>query len=242
MLHTITDIVLIAIIVYNIWTGWRRGLILSVFSIIALVIALVGANLVADTFHEEFTDIVDPFIGGVVDTFVNGELTETDENGSVVSVISDTDATVEQKHGIVLNVLLSLGLSEKEANSYTEEICSKLQQTGGSISAQVTETMTDAFTYAAVFIIAFFLLLIIFIAIGNLINLAFRIPGVRFVNEIGGGVFGLVRGLIIVMLIAWLMSFLGLVLPDGFIENSRVLAYFIDHNPMVDLLTKLTTK
>ena len=53
MIGLIIDIVLIAIVVFCAWRGFRAGLITSIIGVVAVVVAIYGANLIAATYSGE---------------------------------------------------------------------------------------------------------------------------------------------------------------------------------------------
>ena len=50
----ILDIIFVAIIVFCIWRGFKGGIILSVFAMVALFVALIAANITATVYSGEF--------------------------------------------------------------------------------------------------------------------------------------------------------------------------------------------
>ena len=76
------------------------------------------------------------------------------------------------------------------------------------------------------------MIIIIFVVLANIINLAFKLPGLELVNELLGLILGLVKGFAIVFCIAWLARFFGLLLPEGAIDKTLILAWLIKVNPL----------
>ena len=72
------------------------------------------------------------------------------------------------------------------------------------------------------FTLAFLLILIILTVIGNLPNLSYKLPNLDLVNDIGGAVLGLVRGLLFCALLVWLLKFLGIILGQDTLADSTL--------------------
>jgi membrane protein required for colicin V production len=106
---------------------------------------------------------------------------------------------------------------------------------GFSFSDVIADKLSSALSYIAVFAVAFTLVAIVFAVIGNLIGFVFALPGLRLLDVIAGTVFGLVKGLIIVMAIATVVRYFGLLALD-LIEDTTVLNYFINQNIVADIL------
>ena len=66
-MKTILSLIFLAILVYSGWSGFKKGLIMGVFSLLAFVISVYGANLLALTYSGEVVDALRPFASGFVD-------------------------------------------------------------------------------------------------------------------------------------------------------------------------------
>jgi hypothetical protein len=76
---------------------------------------------------------------------------------------------------------------------------------------------------------------ILFTVIANLVNLAFKLPGLELINDIGGAVFGLLKGLIFLFAIAWLIRFLGFIIPESTLNKTIVLKWLMVNNPIITI-------
>ena len=54
----IIDLILIAIVAFCAWNGYRKGFIMGISGILALIVAFYGAQIVADTYSQEFTSML----------------------------------------------------------------------------------------------------------------------------------------------------------------------------------------
>lgn len=64
-------------------------------------------------------------------------------------------------------------------------------------------------------VVAFLLVLILLVALGNVGNLSFRLPNMEGVDEVGGAIMGFIKGFLYCVLLCWLLSFMGLVIRRG---------------------------
>ncbi len=60
----VLTVVLVAIFLAAVWSGYRRGLILSAAQLAAIVVALYGAALLAGLFSDRLLPVAEPFAGG----------------------------------------------------------------------------------------------------------------------------------------------------------------------------------
>ena len=222
-MHIWIDLGIVLIIAFFAWRGYKNGFIRSIFGIAALIAALFIANIAASAYSEEFTGMLNPFIGGVVDTTL-GDMVE-DETYTAVIVRETGEGALETS----LSLLRRIGLSEPASERVAEMVSEAAP--GRVLTEIVTERLSSAFAYIAVFGIAFLLLMIIFSVVGNLINLVFSLPGLRLLDVIAGAMFGLLKGLLIVFTFAAVFRYIGLLAPSLF-EDATLLNFFVNSNPI----------
>ena len=73
-------------------------------------------------------------------------------------------------------------------------------------------------------------ILIVFTVIANIINLAFKLPGLEFINELFGALFGFAKGAVIIVAIAWVMRYLGVLIDEDIVNKTVLLEWLMDHN------------
>ena len=66
-MKAIIDILLLIIIALCTWSGYKRGLVGGVASLLAIVIALLGGSIVAAAYSHEVVPAFEPFVDGYVD-------------------------------------------------------------------------------------------------------------------------------------------------------------------------------
>jgi uncharacterized membrane protein required for colicin V production len=227
-MNIILDLLLIGILALCVWNGYRKGLILGISGILALVVAFYGANLIAETYSSEFTSMVEPFIAGLVDKAVDE--TTDDENAAVGEI-----ADAEQVYHISYESLKRLGILKSAASNLADELKEEVDQIGGRLKTAMIHKLSVTLSYVAVLVIVFLLIVILFTVIANLVNLAFKLPGLELINDIGGAVFGLLKGLIFLFAIAWLIRFLGFIIPESTLNKTIVLKWLMVNNPIITI-------
>jgi hypothetical protein len=78
----------------------------------------------------------------------------------------------------------------------------------------------------------FFLVIIAFAIISRLLNFAFKLPGLRLLNSLGGAAFGLIFGVAIVFAGAWIIHYMGMLIPEETVEKTVLLKFFMNTNPL----------
>ena len=80
---------------------------------------------------------------------------------------------------------------------------------------------------------AFILVLVLLMAIGNLPNLTFRIPNHPRLDDVGGAVMGLINGVAYCILLCWVLQFLGILIGKNTLDSNILARIFMK----IDILT-----
>jgi len=219
------DLIIAAIVAFCAWRGFKSGIVRGVFGVLALVVALFAANIAATAYSDEFTGMLKPFVGGIVDSAFSDIL--LDEEGQSIFDVGESGA-----QGMAFSALRRIGLPVSSAERVAEQSVEEGAGRGG-LAGAVTDRLSSALAYAAVFGIAFLLLAIIFAVVGNLINLVFSLPGLRLVDAVAGVAFGLAKGLLIIYAIAAIIRYIGLLAPET-LEATTLLNHIVNNNPIAN--------
>ena len=68
------------------------------------------------------------------------------------------------------------------------------------------------------------------------LDLVARLPGLHFLNKTGGALLGLVKGCAILFLCAWVIRYLGHIIPEETVEQTTLLKFFLTTNPVALIL------
>jgi len=221
------DLTIIGIIAFCAWRGYRNGLIRGVFGVVTLVASLFLANIAANAYSEEFTGMLQPFVGGVVETAISDVL---DDDIEYELIEHENDS---EDFRTAFNALRHIGLPVPAAIRVAEQAAE--DETEGFLADRVAGKLSSILAYVAVFGVAFVLVAIIFAVIGNLIGFVFSLPGLKLLDIIAGVAFGFVKGLLIVLVLAAVMRYLGLLALD-ILEGTTLLNYLVNNNMIADML------
>lgn len=231
----IIDVALALILVFFAWKGFKNGFLRAVIGLVAVIAAIYGANLVAKTYAENFTDTFRPFVAGVVDK----ALIKNTPSGNIEDVQQDTQqpegSDKSSVFDVSLKILQSIGVSDKASGLIAGKVNSEVSTVGEQLKNNLTDRLTEALAYIAVFAAAFIAIAIVFAVIGKLINLVHILPGIETADRLIGLILGLLKGALIVFAIAVIIRYFGLVSPEA-IEKTTFLKYITNVNPLADIL------
>ncbi len=215
----IIDLILIAIVAFCAWNGYRKGFIMGISGILALIVAFYGAQIVADTYSQEFTSMLKPFVSGVVDAAV-----------ADVQIGGEDGYDNEEVYEVTYDALGNIGILKSAAQDIANEIAERVERTGQTMREEIVSVLCSKIAYVLTSVIVFLLILIVFTVIANILNLAFKMPGLEFINETLGALFGFAKGAIIVVAIAWVMRYLGVLVDEDIVNKTILLEWLMEHN------------
>ena len=237
---TVISIILIGIIIICIWSGYKKGIIMGIGGILAIIVSLYGANLLANTFSYEVLPALRPFASGFIEKQIND-----DEKGVIAGMgwekgdYSVADL-LEQHPGstrdFAAQCYLTLGIDETSAATMAEQAAARVDETGDSVVDCIVQVLCEKVSFVACFSLAFVLILIVLTVIGNLPNLSYKIPNLDTVNDIGGAVLGLVTGLMFCAIIVWALKFVGMIIGTDTLDGHAVTRLFLNHNFLTNRL------
>ena len=237
-MYILLDILLIAIILFCGWQGYKRGILGGIFAIVFILVAVWGANLISTTYSDTFTDMFRPFASGYLDRMeieAIEEIVPEDQQHLSTEDLLRLDDTLEPQ--LARQVFLELGIDESRTEKLSDRYFDyRDQHYYNTVNHAFTNVFVYAFSFLLVFVISFLLLLIGFTVIYNIIPFTFRLPGLKLVEGIGGSVLGIGQGFLLVFMLTWLLGYIGLILPEGFLERSGVIPFFVRNTPMVGFI------
>ena len=238
-MKTVIDLVLIAIVLICIWTGYKKGLLMGIGGILCIVVAIYGANLLANVFSYDLEPAVRPFLYGYVEGVNQGRDSEVRErmgwdryDYSVEDLLSQHPDRQEEYCRTCYEVV---GIESRTAQSMAERAVTYARESGGTVTGAMKHILSESVSYVAIFIVAFLLIIIILTVIGNLPNLSYKIPGLDLVNDIAGAVLGLATGFLFCVLLVWALKFMGLLLGDA-LSESGIGGWLLEKNHLLPYL------
>jgi len=228
------EAVLLFILLLCAWNGYKKGLVMCIGTILAIIISLYVGDLMGDTFSSAVTPVLRPFISGYMDG-TEGVISEsmTELIGTANSGLSVDEALAQNpdlKYDLCVNSFQQVGIYSSAAKSMATQATALSDESGVTLSSAIVSVACSSIAYTMIFILFFLLTVIIITVIGNLFNLSFKIPGKEKLNTIGGVAAGTLTGIIICMLVTWMLRFAGAFLPEETMRRTLLTALFLKIN------------
>lgn len=220
------DLIVAAVAALFLWKGWRKGLILSLCGLLAVLAAFAGAGLAARTLSPAVGQALEPKISQLIEERLEQELAPppAGEDGSAG----------EDPLSSVLSVLKDLGLYEGLVDSLQHTVEEGM---AGAVSAAASAgaAMAQSIAYRILFLVSFALILALWGWLSRALDLVARLPGLHFLNKTGGAAIGLVKALLVLFLATWLLQSLGHFVPEETVAQTTLLRALVEHNPLAAL-------
>lgn len=223
MIPIIIDIVLVAILAVFIYFGVQKGFILGVGGILALVVAIYVAGIVANTYSSWFTPMIEPIVSKYVDNSVTAAKNE------LTGAVDNTVAKIPVGN-LGLESLQRLGLFSDTAQKLVDELKYNEKSIGQEFISLVTKKVSTSIAYILTFIATCLIITILLNILIRILDAAFMLPGLGFVNDTGGFLLGFAKGMLILFVVAWAMRYFGGVFPYETTEKTILLKWLMGNN------------
>ncbi|MBE6963569.1 MAG: CvpA family protein [Ruminococcaceae bacterium] len=212
----IMDIVAVAVLVGMTLWGARRGLVKTLAGLLIIIVALFGAGVIASSLADPVTKLVAPG----VEEQVNAKLEEALGEALIAGTEDLTpDSTM------LAELMKQMGLNEEFRAELIEKVETIMAETGAPLVTAVVEAAIRGVVYGVLYILAFLLLLVLLHFLAGTLDLMMKLPVLKSFNRLGGGLIGLLQGVVIVFLVAWLARVMG---TSFELADTRVLRIFAD--------------
>ena len=233
-IKAIIDLVLLGILIVCIWSGYKKGIIMGVGGILCIIVAIYGANLLANSFSFDVVPALKPFANGYTETLIGGNdsavMKRMGWDGSTYSPEDLVEMYPERKLDFCSACYQVLGIDTVTADHMAEKAVTYEQESGVTIRVAVGQVLCETISYAGCFLIAFVLIVIVLTVIGNLPNLSWKLPRLDIVNDIAGALLGAVTGLMFCAVLVWALKFMGMLIGKDTLASTRIGGWLLQKN------------
>ncbi len=198
----IIDIIVILIIALSVFLGYKKGLIALAVKLFAVIIALIATLI-----------LYKPISALIINN------TNLDEN--IQNVIMEKANNQEETNDTSSNKETANTNSKNETTQATESQEGNIveQSLEEKILPEVARELSINIINIGVIIILYFVIKIALHFITAIANIVAKIPIIKQFNKIGGIIYGLLRGLLLIYVILLIISFAGEINPENKLHN-----------------------
>ena len=250
-MERIINLLLIGILFICAWSGYKKGIIMGIGGILAIIVSLYGANLVASTFSYDIISAMRPFASGYMEsqirrdddsggTAISLDGEEEEEEDSILEQMGweSSDLSVEdllaenpdRREEFCIACYQKLGLNEDTSRAMAAEAIAYAEENETDMISSVVQVLCEDICFVGCFLLSFLLIIILLTVIGNLPNLSYKLPHLDIVNDIGGALLGIATGLMFCVVLVWALKFTGIVIGRDTLSSASVADFFLEHN------------
>ena len=229
MAYLVFDIAILVILVLFAWRGASRGFVLSLCGLLAVVVAFVGASFLASLLAPKVGTALEPQFAQIIEEKLEEQFQQSDPAGDAAAGLEEGEDYPLQD---VLSVLRDMGLYEDLVSTIDQAVQDGMTAVAANAAAAVAAAIAQSVAYTVIFTVAFALILIAWKVFSHAADLVAKLPGLNFLNQTGGAAMGLVKGVLVLFLAAWLIQYSGKLIPEETVQQTHLLKFFMTTNPM----------
>ena len=244
LLPWIFDGVILIFLIVCMVRGAKRGLILALCSLLAVFVAFAGASVAAKELSPHLSNALQPRIESAILTRLDGDydaISDPDSSQSPAPTApqatdpAPSDPEGETEDGgldSVLDAIRGLGIYESVVEHIQTAVDNGFHQAAAQVAAAASAELADSIAYLVVFVLSFVVILLLWLLLSHALDLVARLPVLHSLNGLGGALLGLLKGAIILFVIAWVLQFFGRIFPEEVVRQTVLLNFFLNTNPL----------
>ena len=234
----ILDVLTAAALIAFTVMGAHRGFFRTVAGLLAVILALVGAQLFTSWAAPHVSSVLQPAIERRVEKKVDAALggdTITPQEPQIGASRPDSE-TQDQKEAEeeseIQRLLRAIGVDEQLFQRLGESAREKVRDTGVTVATAVVQSVAESVIRALLFLLSFAVFLLLLKLLAKVLDLALKLPVLRSMNGLAGAAVGLVEGALAVFLAVWLLRRFGVSFETPAVEGTYLLSFFAKHTPL----------
>ena len=220
----IFDFLILLIFLISALLGRRKGFVLTLCGFLALFVALIGAGVLTNLLAEPLSRLAVPFVENIL-----SEALQTSVGDLAADAEVAVTATLDQVLSLMEQSKLLSGLTGSVSRAVDQGLLEVTANAAHSVALYVAEQLTRLILFPIFFV----LIMLIWTALSHIVDLAFHLPGLNFLNRTAGLLLGVARGMLLVFILCWLLKD-SYITPE-IIDGSFLLPYFCGGNPLLQI-------
>lgn len=220
------DIAIAAILIFFIWLGCRKGLVLTLCSLLAVFVALIGATFLSDALAGPVAQAIEPAITSSIHDTVTSYYQRVPEADTSTQDGDDWLAQLPLEE--LLEPLRESRFFKGYAEAFQRAVDNKAAQIVTHAAQALAHYVAVQITRVVIFVLAFFALLIAWRLLSRALDLVAHLPVLYTANRWGGGIAGLVKGILVLLIAGWLLRDS---LPPEAVQQTLLLKLFCAAGP-----------
>ena len=211
------DLLLAAIVVISSLLGRKKGFILTLCGFLAIFVAFLGAAALTNLLAPPLSSLAAPFVENHLSALLN-------------SFYADAEGALHATLDQILMLMNSSDVLRGLTGSVAQAVKNGALDISGDAVSGIVNYVALQFTRLILFPIFFLLISLAWKILSYMLDLAFHLPGLNFLNRASGLILGFGRGLLLCFILCWLLK--GSYITPEIMDSSFLLPYFCGENPL----------
>ena len=225
------DVLLIAVLLFFAFRGAKKGFVLTLCSLVAVVVAFLGANILADTMAPKVAEALQPKLEAVIEE----SLTEALRNTQFTTSDGDVAASTEE---ISLSGVLEVLQENALYKQFLSGVEKALEEGAATTAATAAARVAAVVARGLIFLVGFVVVLLVWTLLSHALDLVAKLPVLNTLNNGLGGLIGLVKGVAIAYVAVWALYSLTGYVSTEMMEQTFLFKFLALHSPLDLLLMK----
>ena len=203
MSYLIFDLAILAILALFFWRGYARGLVLTLCSLLAVFVALIGASFLSNALAEPVAKAIEPIVADSIHDTVTSYYQR-----------SPTENTSSGEEDWLAQLPLEELLEPLKDSKFFQGFAEAFQKAADGKAADIVTHAAQALAHfaavqiarTAIFSVAFIAVLIAWNVLSHALDLVTRLPVLNGLNRWTGAAVGLLKGALVVFIAVWLLK------------------------------------
>lgn len=227
-MRLLLDLILIIILIVSLWYGLKRGVIRSIIGLAMIIIALIFSNLVASTISKQLVPAMEPFVRGYLDSEevtenVLAKLGYEDSDKSLTDILAEDSSL---KYDYAYETIRQAGFFKDVSEDLADDAVNYAEKNNLSVTNAVITVVCNSSAYVLCVCVLFIILIVLFEAMVELLNININLPDREGIDSISGGIVGLIEGILICVLLCWALGFLGILIGKN-VSDKGLMRFFL---------------
>ncbi len=228
MNYIIYDLIIAAVLLFFFWLGYRKGFVLTLCSLLAVFVALIGASILSNALAEPVAKAIEPVVANSIHDTVSSYYQRAPEVGA--SSRDEADWLAQLPVDELLEPLKESKAFKGFADAFQKAVDDKAADIVTHAAQELAHFVAVQIARMVIFAVAFVAVLIAWFFISHALDLVAKLPVLNTVNAWGGGAVGLVKGALIVFIAVWLLT--DSYISPAAVESSYLLKFFATVSPL----------
>ncbi len=224
------DVIAAALLLFFLWRGYRKGLVLTLCGLLAVFVAFLGASVLSSLLAEPVAKAIEPVVtSSIHDTVTSYYQRSPAENTSA----EESDWLSQLPLEELLAPLKDSKLFQGFADAFQEAVDDGVADIAASAAKALAHYVAVHLARTVLFTVLFAVILVAWSILSRSLDLVAKLPVLNTVNRWTGAAVGLAEGTLLVFIACWLLK--DSYLSAEAVRGTYLLQFFCTHSPL-DLL------